>query len=249
MPQFVLVAEYLDELTSELRFDPQLSRRVRREVEDHLCEAVLDEPVGGSHGDAVADSCEAQRRAIARFGNPSDIARHYAPLSLLGQARRVGAMLIIAIAAILILMKGRRAVYEAMQWPLNADWLGGLATIGPAADGYAFEAALATGILGWFYIATRRAAPIFDIGYQRQLRCWLLLSAAAAVFLSGSVILDTILGAARIVGAGMSLATLVPLLSIALEVALIAAIVAALRKTVQRKALISALFADKNASY
>jgi hypothetical protein len=75
-----------------------------------------------------------------------------------------------------------------------------------------------------------------------------LLSAAAAVFLSGSVILDTILGGARVVGTGMSLATLVPLLSIAFEAALIAAIVAELRKTVQRKALISALFADKNAS-
>jgi hypothetical protein len=249
MPQFVLIAEYLDKLTSELRFDPQLSRRVRQEVEDHLCEAMLDESVDGSHGHADADSCKAQRRAIARFGNPRDLARQYAPLSLLRQARRVGAMLIVAVAAILVLMKGRRAVYASMQWPLNADWLGGLATIGPAADGYAFEVALVAGILGWLYIASRRAAPTFSVGYQRQLRCCLLLSAAAAVFLIGSVILDAILGGARIVGAGMSLATLVPLLSIAFEVALITAIVAELRKTIQRKALVSALFIDKNASY
>jgi hypothetical protein len=41
-------------LTSELRFDPQLSRRVRQEVEDHLCEAMLDESVDGSHGHADA---------------------------------------------------------------------------------------------------------------------------------------------------------------------------------------------------
>ena len=32
----VPIAEYLDRLTRELRFDPQLSRRVRREIEDHL---------------------------------------------------------------------------------------------------------------------------------------------------------------------------------------------------------------------
>jgi hypothetical protein len=36
MPQSDLVAEYLDTLTAELRFDLQLSRRVRQEAEDHL---------------------------------------------------------------------------------------------------------------------------------------------------------------------------------------------------------------------
>jgi hypothetical protein len=38
-------------------------------------------------------------------------------------------------------------------------------------------------------------------------------------------------------------------LSIALEVALATAIVAEIRKTVQRKALVSLLFADTNAGY
>ncbi len=39
MQPSVLVTEYLDRLTRELRFDPQLSRRARREVEDHLLDA------------------------------------------------------------------------------------------------------------------------------------------------------------------------------------------------------------------
>ena len=36
MQPSVLVTKYLDQLTRELSFDPELSRRVRREVEDHL---------------------------------------------------------------------------------------------------------------------------------------------------------------------------------------------------------------------
>ena len=249
MRQSVLVTEYLDALTRELRFDLQLSRRVRQEVEDHLLEAIADEPVGGSNGNADADSCEAQRRAIARFGDPRDIARQYAPLSLLRQARRVGATLIVAIAAILILMKGRGALYGFLQWRLNADWLGELSTIGPAIDRYAFQGALVAGILGWLYIASRSVASTLDIGYQHQLRRCLLLSTASAILLIGSVILDTLLSGARVLGAGMSVAALVPLLSIALEVALATAIVAEIRKTVQRKALVSLLFADTNAGY
>jgi hypothetical protein len=63
----VLVTEYLDKLSCELRFDPQLSRRVRREVEGHLLDAIGD--------DAGGDPGEAARRAIARFGDPQEIPR------------------------------------------------------------------------------------------------------------------------------------------------------------------------------
>ncbi len=104
MPQPVSVAEYLDALTRELRFDLQLSQRVRREVEDHLLDAISD--------DASGDPSEAQRQAIARFGDPHEIARQYAPLSLLKQTRRLGAIVVVAIAAILVLMKGRGELYQ-----------------------------------------------------------------------------------------------------------------------------------------
>ena len=241
MPPSVLVTEYLDKLSRELRFDPQLTRRVRREVEDHLLNAIGDDTGG--------DPSEATRRAIAKFGDPREIAQQYAPLSLLQQARRVGGIVIVAIAAILVLMKGRVALYDLLQWRLNADWLGGLGAIGPAIDRYAFQLSLVLGILGWLYVASRRAAPTLNSDYQHQLKRCLLLSAAAAGLLIGAVILDTILGGTRSIGAGLSLAAVIPLLSIAIEVALVGVIFIELRKVMQRKALILSLFADKNANY
>jgi hypothetical protein len=87
--------------------------------------------------------------------------------------------------------------------------------------------------------------PTLNSGYQHQLKRCLLLSGAAAGLLTGSVILDTILGGVRSVGAGMSLAGTVPLLSIAIEVALVGVIAVELRRAIQRKALVSTLFADK----
>ncbi len=240
MPQPVSVAEYLDALTRELRFDLQLSQRVRREVEDHLLDAISD--------DASGDPSEAQRQAIALFGDPHEIARQYAPLSLLKQTRRLGAIVVVAIAAILVLMKGRGELYQFLQWRVNADWLGGLGTIA-AIDRYAFQVALVFGILGWVYIASRRLAPALNSGYQHQLKRCLLLSGAAGGLLTGSVMLDTMLGGVRSVGAGLSPAGMIPLLSIAIEVALVGVIAVELRKAIQRKALVSSLFADeKNAT-
>ena len=145
------IADYLDSLTRELRFDPSLSLRVRREVEDHLLDAVADT--------AAIKPEDAAHAAIARFGDPRLIARHYAPSSLLQQTRRVGGIVISAIAAILVLMKGRVALYDLLQWRVNPDWLGGLGTIGPQINRYVFEVAIVLGILGWLYIACRRPRP------------------------------------------------------------------------------------------
>ena len=117
------VAEYLDRLTRELRFDPQLSRRVRREIEDHLLEAIAN--------DEGPNQSEAARRAIARFGDPQLIVRQYAPLSLLQQTRRVGGILVLSIAVILVLMKGRVALYDFLQWRLNPSGLAGSARSHP----------------------------------------------------------------------------------------------------------------------
>jgi len=240
MPQSALVAEYLDALTAELRFDLPLSRRVRQEAEDHLLDAIGD--------DAGGDPSEAARLAIGRFGDPRKIARQYAPLSLLQQARRVGGIVILAIAAILLLMKGRGALYDLLQWRLNADWLG-ISTVGAAIDRYAFQMSLVVSVFGWLYIASRRVSPTLHSGYQLQLRRCLLLSAAAASLLIGSVVLDTILSGLRLVGAGISLAAVIPMASVAIEVALAGVIIVQLRNVFQRKALVSALFADENADY
>jgi hypothetical protein len=240
MARSVLIAEYLDKLTGELSFDPRLSRRVRQEVEDHL--------LNGIEHDAGGDPDEAARLAIAGFGDPREIARQYAPLSLLQQARRVGGILVVAIAAILVLMKGRSALYDLLQWRLNADWLG-ISTFGPPIDRYGFMVALVAGVLGWVYIGSRRVSPTLHSGYRLQLKRCLLLSVAAAGPLIGSVITDAGLSGLRLSEAPTSLAALIPLMSMAIEVALASIIVVQLRKAVQRRALISSLFSDQNANY
>ena len=234
MQPSVLVTKYLDQLTRELSFDPELSRRVRREVEDHLLDAI-----GDDGGDAPKDAA-----AIARFGDPKEIARQYA--SLLQQARRVGGILILAIAAILVLMKGRGALYELLQWRLPADWLG-ISTIGPAIDRYGFMVALVVGILGWVYIGSRRVSATLHGGYELQLNFCLLLSVATAGPLIGSVITDSILSGLRFSVAPTSAAALIPLMSVVMEVGVASLIIVQLRKAVQRKALVSSLFTDKNA--
>jgi hypothetical protein len=61
--------------------------------------------------------------------------------------------------------------------------------------------------------------------------------------------LDTILSGLRLVGAGISLAAVIPMASVAIEVALAGVIIVQLRNVFQRKALVSALFADENADY
>jgi hypothetical protein len=234
------IADYLDILTRELRFDPQLSRRVRREVEDHLLDAVADA--------AATNPEDAAHAAIASFGDPRLIARHYAPSSLLQQTRRVGGIVIFAIATILVVMKGRVALYEALQWRVNPDWLGGLGTIGPVINRYVFEVAIVLGILGWLYIACRRAAPAINDRYRHQLTRSLLLPAAASALLIATIALDAILGGMRIVDAGLSLAAAIPLLSIAFEIGLAGVVVIGLHRIRQRQALAASLFADKSAS-
>jgi hypothetical protein len=227
------IADYLDALTRELKFDLELAGRVRAEVEDHLLEAVAHAP--------GQDRAEAACHAVASFGDPREIARQYAPSSLLQQARRVGGTLIVIIAAILVLMKGRGMVYDLLQWRLNADGLG-IGTIGPAIDRYAFEAALIIGLLGWFYIASRRASPRLEKACRQQSKRCLLPPLVAASLLLVAVVLDVILGGLRLLDTRLSPVALIPLFSIAIEVALVAVVILELRRAIRRTSLVAALF-------
>ena len=89
-----MISDYLDSLVGALSFDRPLSGRVRQEVEDHLREAVAADPAG--------DGPEAERRAIANFGDPRVIAAEFAMVSLAKQTRRVGAAIILVIAGVRI---------------------------------------------------------------------------------------------------------------------------------------------------
>jgi hypothetical protein len=76
-----VISDYLESLVDALSFDRSFSRRVRQEVQDHLREAVVVDPMG--------DGLEAERRAIANFGDPHVIAVQFSVVPLATQTRRV----------------------------------------------------------------------------------------------------------------------------------------------------------------
>ena len=88
-----LIDDYVEQLARKLDFDRSLSRRVCREVEDHLRESAAT--------DANNDVAAAERRAVANFGDPDAIAAQFAVISLAKQSRRTSSASILGIAAIL----------------------------------------------------------------------------------------------------------------------------------------------------
>jgi hypothetical protein len=227
------VAEYLDALSQEIGFDIALAQRVRNEIEDHLWESIAQE--------AGAASIEAQYRAIARIGDPREIARQYAASSLFSQTRRVGGIALLALIGIYIAMKGRGAWYGLMQWGLS-DHLKEIATTWISIDLNAFRIALAIGIVGLGYIGSRRAPISFHDGYRRQVRRCVVLCAAMAGALLASVVTDAILTGLRLFEANLPLAGLIPALSVVAEIVLVSALALHIRTTLRRTTLACALF-------
>jgi hypothetical protein len=199
------IADYLDALARELCFDPALSRRVRKEVEDHLAQAACE--AGGPWP-------EAERRAIANFGDPRELARQYAASSLLAQTRDVGTIMILALGGIYVAMKGRIAWYALTQWELNED-LKTVNAIGILLDRYAFMLALGLAIIAWGYIGSRRAPAEFHQAYGKELR--------------------------RCVAAELSASVLVPALSLATELALAGVLLRQIRTAFRRAVYASSL--------
>jgi hypothetical protein len=227
-----IFTEYLDALARELRFDVPLSRRVRREVEDHLWETIANEP--------NTDPIEAQRCAVARFGDPRKIACQYAASWFRRQTRRGGVITILALTGTYFGMKGRGAWYGFMQWGLS-DHLKDLVATWIAIDLNAFRMALAIGIIGLGYIASRRAPMSFGPGYRRQVKGCVALCAATAVALLVSVVTDIVITGLRLYETRLPAAALVPVLSIAVEVALVSMLIAHIRATIRRIAFASSL--------
>jgi hypothetical protein len=64
--------------------------------------------------DPSVEDREAQRRAIASFGDPRLIAAQLAAVSLEKQTRRTGAAVILIVAGVYITMKARVAWYALM---------------------------------------------------------------------------------------------------------------------------------------
>jgi len=223
------IADYLDALARALGFDPALARRVRLEAEDHLREAVAQEP----------GCADAERRAIANFGDPRALARQYAAFSLLAQARRLGLGAVLALVGIFAAMKARIAWYEFTQWTLSDD-LKAMNAIGVPLDRYTFLLALALAIIACGYIASRRAPAEFHGGYGRELKRCVILCAAAAGALLGVVGTETVLTGFRLSAAEWPAAA-IPALSITAEIACAGALVWQIRRALRRAACAASL--------
>ena len=206
-----MISEYLDALQAALDFDRSLSRRVRIEFEDHLREAMAADP--------SEDRWEAERRAIARCGDPRAIAAELAVISLAKRTKRLATSVVLVLLGVLLAMKGHIAWYAAMQWVINDDMKPLATSIGAIAR-YAFWTATFVGAAGWAYGSIYRLPSDYFHGkYSRHLYRFCLISGAATAALLVSVISDGALAIIRMVSMTPSLAFFVPILSIAFELA------------------------------
>lgn len=227
-----MIQDYLDGLSRELDFDRSLARCVRQEVEDHLWEAVAADPTG--------NLLEAQRRAVANFGDARVIAAQFAVVSLANQSRKAGVAAVLVVAGIFIAMKARVAWYAATQWAISDDLkaVGGLVGM---IDRYAFLLAAIVGLGGWLYIRSREIPAALHPAYRRQLHRFFLLCSTAAAALAVSVVSDAVLTALKLRGTELSAASVVPIFSMAIEIACVEMLVSHIYGIAQRAASAAAL--------
>jgi hypothetical protein len=215
-----VISEYVERLASELDFDPSLSRRVRREVEDHLWEAVSADP--------ATDRLEAERRAVANFGDPRAIAARFAVVSLTNRARRLGAAAVLLVAAAFVVMKARFSWYGLMQWPAPQG-IGSLGSILVSIDLCAFWLSFFAGTAGWLYIGRLRFPTALTDESRRQLGRFSGLCLTATGALVVSVVCDGALTVLRFAGKRPFLEFLLPAFSMAVEIACAGLLVSYLR--------------------
>jgi hypothetical protein len=227
-----MIQDYLERLARELSFDQSLSRCVRQEVEDHLWEAVA--------ADSTGDALAAQQRAIANFGDVRAIAAQFAVISLARHSRRAGVAAVLVIAGVFIAMKARIAWYAAAQWAVSDD-MRAVRGLVVQIDRYAFWLSLIVGLGGCVYIVSRQIPAAFHPAYRRQLRRFFLLCSAAAAALVVSVISDGVLAALLLRGTDLSAGFLVPIVSMAVEIACVGILVVHIRGITLRAASAAAL--------
>ncbi len=224
-----MISEYLETLADRLSFDAALSRCVVREVEDHLCEAVA--------ADRTPDRLEAERRAIASFGNPHVLAQEFALVSLVRRTRRVGVTVVLAVLAVLVAMKARVAWYGLVQWTLSED-ARELGAIVISIDRCAFWLAAVIGTGALIYMGRARAG--LQAGHRRRLRRVFLLCACATGSLVVTVISDGVLTALQL-GTGLGVGSVIPIITMAVEIACAGSVIFLILDTMRRAASTEAL--------
>ena len=136
-----VIDQYVASLRRELDFDPALARRLASEVESHLWDA--------AEADPAWPALEAERRAVERFGLARGIAAEFAADAVDRQARRTWITLAVTVVVTFVAMR------------LRVIWLddGAGSALAPLVDRYAFIAAIAVGIIGWFAFRHSLLAP------------------------------------------------------------------------------------------
>jgi hypothetical protein len=228
-----MIAAFAELLAGKLSFSPSLSRRVRQEVQDHLSEAAAAGPPG--------NECKAVQRAVATFGDPHAIAAQFATAWLARQTWRIGVAAILVIGSVLIAMKARIAWYAVAQWGLS-DEVRAVAKAVGLIDACAFWLSVMLGIAGCAYLGLRRVPPsALCAAHCSKLRHVLFLSAASGAALSVSVIGDGVLTALRLVGREFSADFLIPITSMAIEIACASILIFSVRTIFLRMAHATAL--------
>ena len=219
MAESGVISEYVERLVRALEFDPALARRVRREVEDHLWEAVSVQPTVDRH--------QAERCAVESFGDPGVIAAQFAVASLATRARRIGGGAVVVIGAVFLAMKGRLAWYGVMGYP--SDPMRALGEIVVSIDRYAFWLSVLVGVASWLYIGSRRLPGAITPEYREELRRFSLLCLVGSGALAASVLSDGVLTSLRLMRAPWSFDVLMPLGSMAIEVLCAGGLIVAIR--------------------
>lgn len=140
-----LIAGYVQTLRRELAFDPVLAARAAEEIEDHLREAALE------HGRDEA----AQRRALARLGDPSVMAADFAQAWLPQRLKLTWRAIALAAVAIFVAMRLRHLLM-----PLDGAGVPVFLQLAAWFDRYAFVAALVVGLGGWLGLRHRASEPL-----------------------------------------------------------------------------------------
>ena len=208
-----MISSYLSELAGALAFDPALASRVVTEAREHLVDAAAE--------GACEDRDEAERRAVARFGDPRELAAQFAAVSLARQAWRVGVVIVLAILVALAMMKARLVWYALVQWTIadNAKAAAGLVL---SVNRYAFWTAVLIGLGALFHIGRRRTPSRLHAEYRTHLRRATLLFSAATVALAVSVTGDLILMALRV---KLTSDSIIPITSVVVEIGSVAVVI------------------------
>ena len=134
----------------------------------------------------------------------------------------------------LVNVKSRKS--SAVMQCSAADEMGALSAIVAVIDRYAFWCSVFVGIAGWVYIDSRRVPAAFTRECGTQLRRFFLLCSAATGALIASVISDGVLTSFRLVGTRWSLDSLIPIVSMAIEVVCAGGLVVSIRGMTKRTA-------------